>query len=123
MGDILEIRLQHEAGADFVLIHGCDESFVAAGWPTLAIQLLKIGIERLCPGRDTRIAAGDTEFILGSLVAKTNKFDPCISVEVDDVAVRRAVGCPREDADAPVVVLSDAIDLLLEHGVNAEIAR
>jgi hypothetical protein len=122
MGDVLEVRLQRKTGSDFVLVNRRDERFVAPDGPGRTVHLLEICIKRLGPWRDARIASGETKFIFRSTFAETDEFDPRIGINVDDVAVRRAVGCPREDSYSPIVIMADPIYLLLEHGIDAEIA-
>ena len=75
MGDVLKVWVQREAGPDFVLIDCGNEPFVGAGRSDCAVQVLEIGIERLGPHRDARIASGDTEFIFRSTFAETHELD------------------------------------------------
>jgi hypothetical protein len=69
-----------------------------------------------------RVGSGNTELVLGPPVRKADEFDPGVCVIANKVAVRRAVGSPREDADAAVVVPADAVYLLLGDGIESEIS-
>src|SRR5262245_2456028 len=69
-----------------------------------------------------RIGKSDAEFVVRAAVAKTDEFNTTIGIAVDQIAIRRAVGCAHEDADAAVIVLADAIKLLFEGRIKPEIA-
>jgi hypothetical protein len=58
-----------------------------------------------------------------ALVAKANEFHAGVCVQIDEVAIRRAVGCAREDPDAAIVVFADAIHLLFENRIDTVVAR
>src|SRR5665213_3234144 len=122
MSDVLDVWLQGPTGADFILIDGCHQRFKTARRPARPVDRLEIDVERSRPGRDARIAGGNSEFVVGALVVKSDPFDAGVGVEIDQVAVRRAVRGAGKNPDAAVVVLADAVQLLFENRVDPEIA-
>jgi hypothetical protein len=123
MHEILEVRLQGPARADFVLIDRRHQRLGTPQRPARAHQLLKVHIQRACTGRDVGIARGDAELVLGARLAQADEFDAAIGIAVDQVSIRRTGRDAGEDSDAPIVVAADAIDFLLEHRIDAEISR
>lgn len=97
MGDVLEIRLQREFAPDFVLINGGDDPSEDRVGQVAPYRRWKSTSSACRPRRDAGVAAGDAELVLGATFVEADEFDPRVRVDVDDVAVRRAVGCPRED--------------------------
>ncbi len=51
----------------------------------------------------------NAELVLRPAICQADEFQPRVRVIVDEVSVGRAVGRPREEADAAVVVRADAI--------------
>src|ERR1700712_3486362 len=70
-----------------------------------------------------RVAAGDPELGLWTHIAQSDELDAAIRVKIDQVAVAGARGNPREDSDAAIVVVADAIEFLFEHRIDAGILR
>ena len=107
--DELEVGLKRPSGPHLILIDRSDKTFEAARGPDGRRQSLKVKIKRLGSRRDVSVGGGNTKFVLGPPIRKADEFEPGVCVIVDKVAVGRAVGSPREDADAAVVVPADAI--------------
>ena len=107
--DELEVGLKRPSGPHLILIDRGEKTFEAARGPSGRRQSLKVKIERAGSRRDVRVGGGNTKLVLRPPVRKADEFDPGVCVIVDKVAVGRAVGSPREDADAAVVVPADAI--------------
>src|ERR1700722_1776555 len=118
MRNVLEVRLQRPTAPDLALVDYGDKAFITTNGPGRAVQPLKIGIKCLRPGRNACIGCRDAELVLRSLVAETDELDAGVGVKIDDVPVRRAIRSPRKNSNAPIVIMADAIDILLEHGVN-----
>jgi len=87
--EILEVRLQGPAGADFVLIDRRHQRLGTPQRPVRAHQLLKVQIQRARTGRDVGIARGDAELVLGARVAQADEFDAAVGIAVDQVSIRR----------------------------------
>src|SRR5665213_1158627 len=122
MGDVLKVRLQAPAGADLILIDHRHQRLETAGRPARPVDLLEIDVKRPRPGRDPRIAGGNAEFIVGALVAQSDPFNAGVGVEIDQIAVRRAVRGASKNPDAAIGVLADAVEFLFENRVDTEIA-
>src|SRR5665213_222297 len=122
MQDVLKIRLERPACPDLVLIDGGDEPFVGSRRPCRPIEILKVGVQRLGPRRYPSITDRKSKFILLPFVAETDKFDSGVGIKINQVAIGRTVGGSCEHADAAIGILADAIKLLLENRIDAEVA-
>src|SRR6185295_10852108 len=122
MHNELEVGLKRPSGPHLILIDRSEKTFEAARGPGGRRQPLKVEIECMRPRRYVSVGGRDAELILWPPLRKTDELDPGVCVIVDKVAVGRAVGSPREDADAAVVVPADAVYLLLGDGIEPEIS-
>src|SRR3982074_179582 len=64
----------------------------------------------------------DAEFVFRPLVTQSDQFESRVRVKINEVAVRRAIGGPCENADPAIVVVPHAIEFLFENRVNAKVA-
>jgi hypothetical protein len=69
-----------------------------------------------------RVGGGNPELVLWPLVAEPDELKPSVGIIIDEIAIGRAVGRPRKNPDATVVIASDAKKLLLKDRLETEIA-
>src|SRR5438105_43304 len=68
------------------------------------------------------IGGRNPEFVFGPMVTQSNELEARVGVEVDQVAIRRAVRGPREDTDPAIVVSPHPMEFLFEDRIDSEIA-
>ena len=107
--DELKVRLKGPPGPHLVLIDGSDQTFESARGPDGRCQSLEVKIKGLSTRRDVSVRGRNAELVLRPAICQADEFHPRVRVIVDEVSVGRAVGRPREEADAAVVVRADAI--------------
>src|SRR4051794_29861392 len=114
MDDVLEIRLYRPAVLDLILINGGQQAFEVSYRPVRIHEGPIIRIQRLRSFRDVGVTRGDPELVVRTVVAKADEFYAGIRVEIDLVAIGRRAAGPGEHADAAIVAMRHAINLLLE---------
>src|SRR4030081_2500924 len=122
MDDVLEVRLQRPSVPDLILIDRREQSFERTLRPGGAYEVAIIVVELLRPFCDMCVAGCEAEFIVGAFFAKPDELDPCIGVEVDQVAVGRRTRDSAEYANAAVVTPRYPVDLLFKDRPNSDVA-
>jgi hypothetical protein len=122
MDDVLEVWLHRPTFPYLILIDRREKSLKVSQRPLRIDEGSIVQIESLCPLRDVGVTCCDAELVVRTIVSQTDKFDACIGVEIDQVAIGRPAGGPGEHTDAAVVAPRDAIDLLFKDRPAADIA-
>src|SRR5690348_5965305 len=87
MNDVLKVGLRCPSVANLVLIRGRDEAFISAHGPVAANELPIVGIEGLRALRNVGVSDRNAELVVGTLIVKPDKFNSCIYIAVDKIAV------------------------------------
>src|SRR6187549_1875862 len=121
--DQLKIRLDGPAGYDRNGIGNVERQLVVAQRDLYAAEKARVAVKRPRLLRNVGVEKRRTKSVRRTLRKQAREDDAAVEIEVDEVAVRRAVGRAAEDHDARHrVTASRPVKLLVEYGVDAVVA-